>query len=130
VLVFNTYTPESISSSATACGAPNPGAGRIYAIDLFTASAIFAKFDTTDGGGTTPTTSDRANLGVGMPVEGANLGSTTAGLILLTNHGGGDPDGVNGDQGGTVSDDGMGSGSGAIDPLKGLPRGRVYWYER
>jgi type IV pilus assembly protein PilY1 len=129
VLVFNTYTPASISSSATACGVPNPGSGRIYALDLFTASAIFSSFDTTDSGGANPTTSDRANLGVGMPVEGANLGSTTAGLILLTNHGGGDPDGVNGDDG-TTNTDGIGSGSGSIDPLKGLPRGRVYWYER
>ncbi|MFO1435946.1 MAG: PilC/PilY family type IV pilus protein [Gammaproteobacteria bacterium] len=133
IVVFNTYTPAATSSSANSCNLPNPGSGRIYAIDLFTGSAVFSNFNTSDGGGSNPTTSDRANLGVGMPVEGSNLGSTSAGLILLTNHGGGDPDGINGSGGsgnGTTDTDGMGSGSASINPLKGLPRGRIYWYER
>jgi type IV pilus assembly protein PilY1 len=123
ILVFNTYTPADLSASTNQCAVPNPGKGRIYAVDAFTGSAIFANFDSSGTNGSTNlTTSDRALIGTGMPVDGETTAMTTSGILGLNKFGDG-----------TASNDNTGdSGTGLrSNPFgDGLPRGRIYWYER
>jgi type IV pilus assembly protein PilY1 len=118
-LFFNTFTPPCAAASETAaaqCRVPS-GTGRTYGIDLLTGGALFSDWDSDN---TDLTGSDRFKTKTGMLSDDIGVGSTPAGLILMPGGGGG-----------TATDgSALGAAADTIDPGTGLPRGRIYWFER
>ena len=107
-LFFTTYVPTITAALQASCQLAE-GEGRLYGIDILTGAALFADWDSGDGGGADPTTGDRSlTLGGGLPSEAVPV-FQKKGLTIIV---------------------GGGGGATTVKPGIGLPRERTYWYQQ